>query len=143
MTGLSLPLQFHGGFTLPDARHAAYLQSVGGGHPVHSSRELALRAGFAEVPLAGIHVLGAAIAAFTAQFAANPVQLLKVESKFLRPAYPGESFELALERLDSEAAAGTPFVAGRYQGYCSNAQGHKVLMLDFKIRVAPAQDRAA
>lgn len=143
MTGLSLPLQFHGGFTLPDAHHAAYLQSVGGGHPVHSSRELALRAGFAEVPLAGIHVLGAAMAAFTARFAADPVQLLKVESKFLRPAYPGESFELALERLDSEAAAGTPFVAGRYQGYCSNAQGHKVLMLDFKIRVAPAQDRPA
>ena len=140
MTGLSLPLQFRGGFTLPDARHGAYLQAVGGGHPVHSSRELALRAGFTDVPLAGIHVLGAAMAAFTAQFADNPVQLLKVEAKFLRPAYPGESFELALERLDSEAVAGTSFVAGRYRGYCSNAQAHQVLMLDFKIRVAPAQD---
>lgn len=137
MTTLLLPPRFSGSFTLSDALHGNYLQAVGGGHPVHSSRELAMRSGFADVPLAGIHVLGAAMAAFTRQFARNPAQLLKVDTKFVRPAYPGDELELELQLLDSANVAGTPFTAGRYQGYCAAAGRQKVLMLDFKIRVAP------
>ncbi|MGY6269763.1 MaoC family dehydratase [Achromobacter denitrificans] len=140
MTRLLLPPRFSGVFTVSETLHGDYLRAVGGGHPVHSSRELAVRAGFADVPLAGIHVLGAAMAAFTGQFARNPMQLLKVETKFLRPAYPGSAFGLELEQVDSDPVAGTPFVGGRYQGYCTDADRQKVLMLDFRIRVAPAEE---
>jgi len=140
MTTLLLPPRFSGAFALSDARHGDYLQAVGGGHPVHRSRDLAAQAGFAGVPLAGIHVLGAAMAAFTHQFARHPMQLLKVDTKFVRPAYPGDAFALELELLDSESVAGTPFTAGRYRGYCAAADRQKVLLLDFKIRVAPASD---
>lgn len=138
MYNFSLPPRFDGAFTLPADRHCDYLRAVGGGHPVHSSRDLAVRAGFADVPLAGIHVLGAAMATFTRQFSRHPMQLLKVDTRFVRPAYPGDTLALALELLDSEAVAATPLVAGRYQGYCAAPGGQKVLMLDFKIRVAPA-----
>lgn len=138
MSMLSLPPRFSGAFTLSHALHGDYLRAVGGGHPVHSSRELALQSGFADVPLAGIQVLGAAMATFTRQFARNPTVLLRVETKFLRPAYPGDALGLELERVESEAIAGTPFTGGRYQGYCFDADQQKVLMLGFKIRVALA-----
>lgn len=138
MTIPLLPPRFSGAFTLSNALHDGYLQAVGGGHPVHSSRDLALQSGFADVPLAGIHVLGASMATFTRQFAGNPMLLLKVETKFLRPAYPGDALGLELELLESAAVAGTPFTGGRYQGYCIDADQQKVLMLDFKIRVALA-----
>jgi acyl dehydratase len=138
MQTLSLPPSFDGAFTLSDVRHGDYLQAVGGGHPVHSSRELAVRSGFADVPLAGIHVLGAAMAAFTRQFARNPMQLLSVDTRFVRPAYPGDTLFLALELAESESVAGTPFVAGRYQGSCADARQQRVLVLDFKIRVRPS-----
>ena len=141
MTIPSLPPRFSGVFTLSSALHDAYLQAVGGGHPVHSSRDLALQSGFADVPLAGIHVLGAAMATFTRQFAGNPMLLLKVETKFLRPAYPGDSLGLELELLESGEVAGTPFTGGRYQGHCIGTDQQKVLMLDFKIRVALAGSR--
>lgn len=133
-----LPQRFSGAFTLSDALHGDYLRSVGGGHPVHRSRDLAVRAGFKNVPLAGIHVQGAAMAAFTLQFARNPMMLLKVETRFLRPAYPGDALELELELLDSAPVAGTPFTGGRYRGHCINAERQEVLLLDFRIRVAPA-----
>ncbi|WP_424240738.1 MaoC family dehydratase [Achromobacter sp.] len=133
-----MPPRFSGVFTLSSALHDAYLQAVGGGHPVHSSRELALQSDFADVPLAGIHVLGAAMATFTRQFAGNPMLLLKVETKFLRPAYPGDALALELELRESGEVAGTPFTGGRYQGYCIDAGQQEVLMLDFKIRVALA-----
>ncbi|MCW0209362.1 MAG: MaoC family dehydratase [Achromobacter sp.] len=138
MAILLLPPRFSGAFALSAALHGDYLQAVGGGHPVHSSRDLAVRSGFADVPLAGIHLLGAAMAAFTRQFARNPIQLLKVDTKFVRPAYPGDEFELELALLDSKPVAGTPFIAGRYQGHCTNVHRQKVLMLDFKVRVAVA-----
>lgn len=135
MHNLSLPSRFDGAFALPANQHGDYLRAVGGGHPVHSSRELAVRAGFADVPLAGIHVLGAAMSTFTRQFARHPMQLLNVEAKFVRPAYPGDALILELELLDSSHVAGSPFTAHRYQGYCARAHGEKVLMLDFCIRV--------
>lgn len=138
MTIALLPPRFAGAFTLSDALHGDYLQAVGGGHPVHSSRDLAVRAGFKNVPLAGIHVLGAAMAAFTRQFARNPMLLLNVETRFLRPAYPGDALGLELELLDSAPVAGTPFTGGRYRGLCTNAERQEVLLLDFRIRVAPA-----
>ena len=140
MDTLVLPARFDGTFTLPDALHINYLRAVGGGHPVHSSRTLAMQSGFADVPLAGIHVLGAAMATFTRQFARNPMQLLKVDTKFVRPAYPGDALVLSLDLLESEGVAGTPFITGRYQGCCAAENRQKVLMLDFKIRVAPIAD---
>lgn len=137
---ISLPRTFEGTFNLSNTQHGEYLHAVGGGHPVHSLRELAVRSGFMDVPSAGIHVLGAAMARFTQQFARNPMQLVKVDAKFLRPVYPNDDLTLALELVESDCVPQTPFVAGRYQGACTNAKQQRVLMIDFVIRVAPHVD---
>lgn len=140
MQSISLPRNFEGTFTLSNMQHGDYLDAVGGGHPVHRSRELAVCSGFEDVPSAGIHVLGAAMARFTRQFSRNPMQLLKVDTKFLRPVYPGDGLTLVLELVESNCVPQTLFVAGRYQGACTNAKKQRVLMLDFAIRVAPHVD---
>lgn len=138
MQDLSLPPQFRATFKLLAEQNVQYLQAVGGGHPVHTSRELALRAGFTDIPLAGIHVLGSAMATFTRQFAANPMQLLNVDVKFLRPVYPGDELVLLLERGHTDHVPPAPFHAARYQGACLNAEGRKAVVLDFTVRVALA-----
>jgi acyl dehydratase len=138
MQDLSLPPRFNATFTLAADQNAQYLQAVGGGHPVHTSREAALRAGFTDVPLAGIHVIGSAMATFTRQFAANPMQLLHVDVRFLKPAYPGDQLVLLLERCETDHVPRAPFHAARYRGGCTNGDGKNVVSLDFTIRVALA-----
>ncbi len=138
---MQLPLQFDSSFILSESQHGSYLQSVGGGHPVHASLELALLAGFTAIPVAGIHVMGGAMAAFTRQFERNPVQLISVSSRFLHPVYPDDELKLSMT-LDQESQVATArHTTGVYAGHCALATGVKVLALQCSIRVLPLKPR--
>lgn len=120
---------------LDSGQLAAYLDAVGGGHPVHTSSELARRAGFRGTPLPGVLVVGAALAALTRHFAALPIQLLSVESRFLAPLMPGENLGLNW-RLDTASLRRTQrYVQGSYAGSCTAAGGREALAMRALIRI--------
>lgn len=120
---------------LDSGRLTAYLDAVGGGHPVHSSAELARRAGFRDTPLPGVLVAGAALAALTRHFATLPIQLLSVESGFLAPLMPGEELGLSW-RLDAATLRRTQrYTQGSYAGGCKAADGREALAMRALIRI--------
>lgn len=135
---LALPTEFASQFRLEQAQLDAYLNSVHGGHPVHSSDALARAAGFNGVPLAGVHVVGAALAAFTKCFATRPIQLVAIRSRFLLPVYPGDMITVDV-LLDVESVKKRPhYQAGQYSGICFLESGAKAVELDIELRLVLA-----
>ncbi len=132
--GIALPEQFISSFVLGQERLDLYLDAVGGGHPVHSSERIALAAGFKGVPLAGVHVLGAALAAFTRRFADVPVQLLDIQSRFLLPVYPGDAVTASLSLEPGSLTCTERYQAGRYSGFCTLENGANALELHIGLR---------
>ena len=134
-SALELPAEFTSKFCLNQEHLDAYLSSVHGGHPVHSSDSVARMAGFNGVPLAGAHVVGAALAAFTTCFATRPIQLLALGSRFFSPIYPGSTIAVTV-LLDPESVKIRPhYQMGRYVGSCLLESGIKAAELDFQLRL--------
>ncbi|MBV6303775.1 MaoC family dehydratase [Candidimonas humi] len=128
---------------LGSARLLAYLAAVGGGHPVHTSPELALRAGFRDTPLPGVLMVGAALASLTRHFATLPILLLSVESRFLAPLMPGDEVGLAW-RLDLSSLRRTRrYIEGAYDGGCTVVDGREALSMRALIRVVTPLCEAA
>lgn len=139
---VQLPAEFTGRFCLNQEQLDAYLSSVHGGHPVHSSDSLARAAGFNGVPLAGAHVVGAALATFTQCFATRPIQLLAIKSKFFSPVYPGNMVAVTV-LLDNEFIKIRPhYQMGRYVGNCLLENGVKAVELDIQLRLMLDAPRA-
>lgn len=137
-SALALPTKFSSRFQLGQAELDAYLSSVQGGHPVHSSEALARAAGFSGVPLAGAHVTGAALAAFTQCFATRPIQLLAIRSRFLVPVYPGDLVTVDV-LLDVASVKKRPhYQAGHYAGSCFLESGVKAIELEIELRLMMA-----
>lgn len=134
-SNFELPAEFTGQFRLGLAQLDAYLNSVHGGHPVHSSDTLARAAEFNGVPLAGAHVVGAALAAFTQCFATRPIQLLTIRSRFLLPVYPGDLITVGV-LLDAESVKKRPhYQSGQYAGNCFLENGATAVELDIELRL--------
>ncbi|TAL91264.1 MAG: hypothetical protein EPN62_02805 [Candidimonas sp.] len=113
----------------------AYLASVGGGHPVHSSKELAVRAGFKSTPLPGIQIVGAALAVLTRQMAAFPIKLLDVNSNFLHPILPGDEIHLTW-LLDPDSVKETRrYIEGQYTAACELDNAIKAATMHIRLRV--------
>jgi acyl dehydratase len=137
-SALALPTEFASRFQLGQAQLDGYLSSVHGGHPVHSSDTLARAAGFSGIPLAGAHVVGAALAAFTKCFERRPIQLLAIRSRFLLPVYPGDMVTLEV-LLDTESVkTRARYQSGQYSGSCSLENGQKAVDLEIELRLVLA-----
>lgn len=122
-------------FQIEARQLAAYLASVGGGHPVHSSRELAMRAGFKGTPLPGIQIVGAALAALTRQMATLPIKLLDVRSSFFHPVLPGDEIHLTWS-LDPDSIKETErYVEGQYTAVCELGDAIKAATVHVRLRV--------
>ena len=130
-----LPRQFANRLQLGQLELGAYLRSVLGGHPVHSSETLARAAGFTGIPLAGAHVLGAALAAFTQCLATRPIQLTGIRSRFLAPVYPGDLISVALS-LDVASVKKRAHSQSRcYVGGCVLENGRTAIDLEIDLRL--------
>lgn len=130
-----LPPSFSTSFCINDEQLQHYLDAVGGGHPVHASKELALQAGFNDKPLPGVHVQGAALAAFTRQFADKPLQLLRICSRFLAPVYPGQQLQLELKLIPESVKIRPAHQSGAYVGHCLLPSGKEALELEIELRI--------
>ncbi|HUH58934.1 MAG TPA: MaoC family dehydratase [Candidimonas sp.] len=137
-SGLALPTEFASPFHLGQAQLDDYLSSVHGGHPVHSSDTLARAAGFSGIPLAGAHVVGAALAAFTQCFKQRPIQLLAIRSRFLLPVYPGNMVTVGV-LLDVASVKKRPhYQIGQYAGGCFLQSGAMAIELEIELRLVLA-----
>lgn len=116
-------------------RLAGYLCAVGGGHPVHTSVELARQAGFESTPLPGVLIVGAALAALTRRFAMLPMQLLAIESAFLQPLLPDDEIELRWS-LDPVSIKRTErYAEGRYMGSCRVGDATAAVTMRARVRI--------
>lgn len=134
-----LPYFFSEEFQVSQNQMLRYLEAVGGGHPVHTSSDLARKAGFRDTPLPGVLVEGAALAAFTRQFAESPIQLARISAHFVLPVYPGQTLQLEL-KLQSESVQGrSRNLRGLYAGQCKLLSGERVMALELDVRVVPTK----
>jgi len=129
-----LPAVFSARLAIKPEHLAAYLTAVGGGHPVHTSLDIARAAGFKGIPLPGVQLAGAALAACTRQLGACPVQLLQVESSFRRPVYVGDEIELRARVVTRRVNAEGTHVGVMYEGEGCLPGGKPAFSIRFHIR---------
>lgn len=132
--GAPLPEVFSAELNVDRDQLGSYLDAVGGGHPVHSSMEVATAAGFSGIPLPGVQLVGAALAACTRQLGALPIQLLRVESAFLRPVYAGDDLVLNVQMLSSHSNTAGTHVTASYEGTASSRDGTPAFSIQFVLR---------
>ena len=101
-----LPRQFANRLQLGQLELGAYLRSVLGGHPVHSSETLARAAGFTGI-----------------------------RSRFLAPVYPGDLISVALSLDVASVKKRAHSQSGCYVGGCVLENGRTAIDLEIDLRL--------
>lgn len=131
-----LPTEFVDTICLSEEHLQHYLQSVGGGHPVHTSRARAIEAGFQAPPVPGVHVQGTILARFTQELALHPIQLLEIKSRFRAPVYPGHPLSIWLSILPDSLKQGPHYQIGVMAGQAVLADGTIAVELSLTVRIS-------